>query len=207
MHSVTHPFSRTRCRLQALRVSTCCARERRRSEGARVGSGGGTGGSPGRGTRLQPHHQCLNTRAMCLPRITILFKATGSALTPHPHPASSFSTLSPASSFSHHRVLSGSRMWGRSTECCPSSQSPRGCFSVGQAPGCRSKWTVDFANENHVFPDGRPMRARDLCTQGEARAELHVSGRGEGAGPAEREPEEGCQDRQGLRRSRRQSLS
>lgn len=38
------------------------------------------------------------------------------------------------------------------------------------------------------------MRVRGLCTQGEARAELHVSGRGLGAEPSGKEAEVGSRD-------------
>lgn len=74
-------------------------------------------------------------------------------------------------------------MYGRSVDCFPSSQSPLGCLLIGRAPACRSKWAVSVCTSGHVLPASYPMRAQGLCMQGEARAEPHVSGRGEGAGP------------------------
>lgn len=74
-------------------------------------------------------------------------------------------------------------MYGRSMDCFPSSQSPLDCLSIGRAPACRSKWAVSVRIWSHVLPASYPMRAQGLCTQGEARAEPHVSGRGKGRDP------------------------
>lgn len=160
----SHARCHTRCGHELPRAPTCCARARRRSEGP-----------------TSPRHRPHGMVSLCapqprrLPRSAVLFKATSSTLF-RPFLHFHFFFHPP---FYHRR----SRMYGRSIDCFPPSQSPLGCLSIGRAPAGGGKWAVSACVWGHVLPASCPMRAPGLCTPGEARAEPHVSGRGKGRDP------------------------
>ncbi|MEJ1277855.1 hypothetical protein NN561_008773 [Cricetulus griseus] len=168
----SHVRCHTRCGHELLRAPTCCARARRRSEGP-------TSRGPASVARSAHSSRAVSRAGPSYLRLRA---------PPFSAPSLIFTFFHPP--FYHRR----SRMYGRSIDCFPPSQSPLGCLPIGRAPACRSKWAVSVCMYHHVLPASYPMRGQGLCTQGEARAGPHVSGRGKGRGP-QSEAEVGRLDR------------
>lgn len=104
IHSGIRTFSHTRCGLKSLMASTCCPRERRRSNRR----GGRVGGLLPR--RSPESHISTRTPQISQPVCTLQPHVScppSFYLRPRAPP---FSTLFPSSSFSHHRVRFASRM-------------------------------------------------------------------------------------------------